>query len=226
MNPQLIAEKLEAVAVAPDASSAQVHAMVTLAMQHQLAAIVIPPLWAQRVVTMVRPQPLRVCACVGFPHGTSKSTIKAIEATAAAKDGVDEIELVPHLAGLIKQDVQAVRTELLEIVRGVRATGRDIHVRVVLETPLLMRQGPELAERAIATGCQAARESGCDRLVTSTGFAGEADLAVLDMFGRHAHDLPIKHLASSASAAHEALQRGASRVGVDNLRLLEMLLNG
>src|SRR5215210_6913124 len=141
-----LASKIDHTILKPEATSAEVHRAATEAMQLGCATICVAPVWVARVSAMLRAErtETRVGAVVGFPHGTSKATVKAIEATSTIKDGADEIDVVAHLPNLLKEDVDAARAELMEIVRAARATRRDVTIKVILETALLLKAlGPQ-----------------------------------------------------------------------------------
>jgi len=174
--------------------------------------------WTKRLAAMVRGSGARVGTHVGFPLGTSKATIKAIEATGAVKDGADEIEVVAHLPYVLALDVDSARAELMEVVRAARAARREVVVHVIFETALLWRLG---GERAVECACRATRESGCDGIVTATGLidpaaAGEAASLpeILARLKRHGEALTIKAaVVDDPAAARAALEAGADRVG-------------
>src|SRR5688572_27427255 len=156
-------------------------------MQHGLRGVCVAPVWAGRVATMVRGTNLRVCSAVSFPHGTSKSTVKAIEATSTIKDGADEVDVVAHLPHLLGGDLDAARAELMEIVRAARSTRRDVGIHVVVETALLAQRG----EPSFEIAARAARESGCDGVVTSSGFhpAGGTTVEAVRLLKKHGEGL-------------------------------------
>ena len=225
MIPSDRAQKLDATILAPDATSAQVHKLVTDALQHGCYAVVVAPVWAGRVATMLRGSGVRVCAACSFPFGFSKSTVKAIEATAAVKDGADEIEVVPHLPNLINADFDATRAELLEIARAVRAARRDAVIKVVVESAMLINLGAERAERATESACRAIRESGGDAAVTSTGFqaAGGATAEAVSLLKKHGQGLLIKAAGGidSRQTVESLRAAGAERIGITSMLVLE-----
>ena len=55
------------------------------------------------------------CTVIGFPNGTHRPTVKAIEATAAVKEGATEIDVVAFLPFLVNCDVDSAKRELTEI---------------------------------------------------------------------------------------------------------------
>src|SRR4051812_35634227 len=158
MNRSLLTHTL----LRPEAVNPEIHRVATEAMQLQLGAVMLPPIWTARVASMLRGSGVRICSTVSFPHGLSKPTVKAIEATSTIKDGADEIAIVPHLVALLRQDLDAARVELLEIVRAARATRRDVTIKVVIESALLMNLPEDQREPAFEIACRAVRESACD----------------------------------------------------------------
>src|SRR5687767_1262133 len=142
----------------PDALPADVHKVATDVVQLGYAGIVVSPVYVARVATMLRGSGATVTAAVNYPHGTSKPTIKAIEATSCIKDGADSILVVPHAAHLNRGDFDALRAELLEIVRASRATRRDVQIHVLID---------QKDDALIATACRAIRESACDGVVAT-----------------------------------------------------------
>jgi deoxyribose-phosphate aldolase len=229
-----LASRIDHTLLKPEASSADVHRTVTEAMQNGFASVCVAPVWVGRVSAMVRDfEPAtRVCTVIGFPHGTAKSTVKAIEATSTIKDGAEEIDVVPHLPALLRADLEGVKTELLEIVRAARATRRDVVIKLILETALLLKAlGPAEGEAAIAAGCRAARESGCDFVKTSTGFhpAGGATVEAVALLKKYAQGLQVKAAGGirDLKTALTLLDAGADRLGMSNsLAVLDELNAG
>src|SRR5205807_741302 len=189
-----LAAKIEHTILKPEALPPEVHRVATEAVQNGFAAVCVAPVWVGRVAAMVRGSGTRVCTVVAFPPGTSKATIKAIEATSTIKEGADEVDVVAHLPNLVRADVDAAKAELLEIARAARATRRDMVLKVIIESTYLLSLGTEKGEAAIAAACRAARESGFDFVKTSTGFhpAGGATVEAVRLMKRHAEGLRIK----------------------------------
>ena len=143
-------------------------------------------------------------------------TIKAIEATSTIKDGADEIEVAAHLPAIFAFDVDSARAELMEVVRAARSTRRDVVIRATFEVGLFERLGGERFERAVETLCRATRESGCDGVVTSSGFGagGSASPTAIAALKTHAEGLTIKASVEDGPAATlAAIESGADVVG-------------
>jgi deoxyribose-phosphate aldolase len=154
-----LASKLDVTIARADAQAADVHKAAAEAMRLRIACLFAPPVWTSRLATMLRGSGVGIGSLVAFPHGYSKPTIKAIEATSTIKDGAERIEIVPHLANLLSLDVDGARAELIEIARSARAARREVNLSVTIDVALLWnRRG----ERAVELACRAVREGGCD----------------------------------------------------------------
>jgi hypothetical protein len=99
-----------------------------------------------------------IAALVSFPLGLSKSTVKAIEATAAVKDGASEILVAPRWSLWTPDTIVDAKQELLEIVRGARAARGDVRIQVLVDPAQLAADIPA------AFLVRIVRESACDGL--------------------------------------------------------------
>jgi deoxyribose-phosphate aldolase len=218
MTPAELAAKIDHTILKPEATPAEVHRVATEAMQNRFASVCIAPAWVAPIALMLKGSGTPVCTVVGFPHGTSKSTVKAIEAVAAVKDGADEVDVVGHLPFLMNADVDASRAELMELVRAARAARRDVVIKVIVESALLMKDGTEKGEERLAAACRAVRESGCDFIKTSTGFhpAGGASVEAVLLMRKHGDGIRVKASGGirDLAAAMAMLEAGADRLGL------------
>ncbi len=216
-----LASRIDHTILKPEATIAEVDTVVTEALSASFASVCVAPVWVGHVSSKLKGSVVKTCTVVGFPHGTSKATLKAIEATSAVKDGADEVDVVAHLPYLIAFNLDAARAELTEVVRGVRAARRDVVVKVIVESACLIKQvGPENAERVIELACQAVRESGCDFIKTSTGFhpAGGASVEAVGWMKKHAGGLLVKASGGirDLATAQLMLNAGADRLGLSS----------
>jgi deoxyribose-phosphate aldolase len=166
-----------------------------------------------------------------FPHGTSKPTVKAIEASSCVKDGAQEIDVVAHLPHLARHDFELVKAELSEVVRACRAVRPDVVVKVIVESAYLLSLGAEAGERAIAIACRAVRESGCDFIKTSTGFhpAGGASVAAVQLMKKYAQGIRVKASGGirDLPTALAMLDAGADRLGLSaSVKIIHSMTDG
>lgn len=211
-----LASKIDHTLLKPEAGLGQVRTVVAEAIEHGFASVCVNGQFVADVAKALRGTAVHTCAVVGFPLGASKPTIKAIEATAALKDGADEIDFVAHLPHLLKQDFASAKAEFLEIVRAARSANPAAVVKVIIESAVLL-QGTDQGEARIETACRTARESGCDYVKTSTGFhpAGGASVEAVKLMKKHSSGLYVKAAGGirSYSDAVKMIDAGADRLG-------------
>lgn len=218
MNANKLAACIDHTILKPEATEDQVHQTATEVRRCRFASLCVAPVWVKQAVQWLEGSGIPVAAVAGFPHGTSKPIIKAIEASNAVKDGALEIDVVCHLPPLAAADLSAIRSELTEVVKACRAARREVIIKAIVESAYLMTLGPAKAEAAIAAACQAVRESGCDYIKTSTGFhpAGGATVEQVRLMAKHAIDIKIKASGGirDLPTALLMLEAGASRLGL------------
>ena len=232
MTPSDLAARIDHTILKPEALPADVDRVVAEALQHGFASACVAGVFVGRAARQIRPnseEPVTtsggkifggpvICAVVGFPNGTEKATVKAIEATAAIKDGAAEVDMVLHLPFLLARDVAAARAEVQEVVRAARATLPDVVIKVIVESAALLKFGEGSAEQLIADACQAVREGGADYIKTSTGFhpAGGASVEAVTLMKKHAGGLKVKASGGirTLAAALEMIDAGADRLGL------------
>lgn len=216
MTTRELAGRIDHTLLKPEASGEEVHRLVDQAMEWGFASVCVAPAWVKKISKELRGSGVRTASVVGFPHGTSKATVKAIEATSVIKDGAEEIDVVAFLPNLMRGDMESVRAELMEIVRAARATRRDVVVKVIVESALLMGD-PARAEERLAAACRAVRESGCDFIKTATGFhpAGGASVEAVKLMRKHGEGLFVKAAGGirDLATAEAMIAAGADRIG-------------
>lgn len=106
-----------------------------------------------------------VSAC--FPSSQSFLEVKLKECELAVEQGADEVDIVLSLNAFLAGDYEAAADEIRQIRKCIDEVaarqGRNVHLKVILETGLL--RTPE----AIANASFLAMEAGADFIKTSTG---------------------------------------------------------
>ena len=98
---------------------------------------------------------------VGFPHGSNRPEVKAMEAKLAIEDGADELDMVMNIGKFLSGKHDEVRKDIEAVVAV--AKPRGVLVKVILEICWL---SPD----QIAQACRLAEAAGADFVKTSTGF--------------------------------------------------------
>lgn len=215
-----LASRIDHTILKAEATPAEVRKLVDEALQHGFASVCVNGQYASTVSGALKgnAKGVKTCVVVGFPLGAMKATVKAIEATAAVKDGADEIDLVAHLPYLMSKDLNAAKAEYLEIARAARSANPRVVIKVIVESAYLLKDVSEAeGEARIAIACQAVRESGCDFIKTSTGFhaAGGASVQAVQWMKKHSGGIYVKASGGirSLDDARKMIDAGADRLG-------------
>jgi deoxyribose-phosphate aldolase len=219
MTPAELAKKIDHTILKPEALAADVQKICSEALEYKFASVCVAGAWVPTVAKLLKGSGVLTCTVVGFPHGTSKSTVKAIEAVAAVKEGAEEVDTVIHLPHLLTHNLDAARAELVELVKGARAAARETVVKVIVESAALLSiLGDDRGEQAIEIACKAVRESGCDFIKTSTGFhpAGGASVKAVSLMKKYGQGIKIKASGGirDLATARKMVETGADRLGL------------
>ncbi|MDP7347201.1 MAG: deoxyribose-phosphate aldolase [Phycisphaeraceae bacterium] len=213
-----LAHRIDHTLLAAEMAGRDLHKVVAEALEYGFASVCVNGAFVSNVAKALHGSNVKTCAVAGFPLGATSTTVKAIDATTSVKSGAQEIDFVAHLPYLLRKDVVSAKREFIEIVKATRAANPQVIVKVIIESAVLMRD-TDTAEAAarIAAACQAARESGCDFVKTSTGFhpAGGASVQAVELMKKHSGGLYVK--ASGGIRSYDdakcMIDAGADRLG-------------
>lgn len=213
-----IPQRIDHTILKTEATAADVDKIVDEAKQYEFASVCVNGRFIARVAKALQGTPVKTCGVAGFPLGANRSTLKAIEATMLVKDGANEVDFVAHAPHLLSKDGQSAKEDFLEIVKAVRSVNPQVVVKVIIESSLLMNNvDANEADARIAIACQAARESGCDFVKTSTGFhpTGGSTVEAVRLMKKHSGGLYVK--ASGGIRSYDdaviMIKAGADRLG-------------
>lgn len=69
-----------------------------------------------------------VCPVIGFPHGNSTTEVKVFEATRAAEEGGQEIDMVVNIGKVLSGEWQYVSDEISKVNKAVVENGAILKV--------------------------------------------------------------------------------------------------
>ncbi len=157
-----ISAALDLAVLKPTAATGDVIAAARLVKEENLAALCVAPC----NVRLARQYTDRVCAVIGFPHGTTTPEVKQYEARQAIVNGATELDVVCNysyfLDGTCSLDEPPFdRLGIGGVVRVAHRQG--VLVKAILETY-------RLDESQIMQLCEMCVREGVDFVKTSTGF--------------------------------------------------------
>lgn len=191
----------------PQATGRDIKKLCEEAAKYQFASVCVNPKFVRFASEQLKDTGVKVCTVVGFPLGSGKTEIKAMEAKLAVEDGADEIDMVIDIGAAKEHDFQKVKEDIAA-VRGQVREGRVL--KVIIETCLL-------TDEEKVRVCQVCKEAGADFVKTSTGFStgGATAQDVKLMFETVQPEVKVK--ASGGIRTREdaelMIKNGASRLG-------------
>lgn len=191
----------------PQATGQDIKKLCEEAAKYQFASVCVNPKFVRFANEQLKDTGVKVCTVVGFPLGSGKTEIKAMEAKLAVEDGADEIDMVIDIGAAKEHDFQKVKEDIAAVREQVRE-GRVL--KVIIETCLL-------TDEEKVKVCQVCKEAGADFVKTSTGFSAGGATAqdVKLMFETVQPEVKVK--ASGGIRTREdaelMIKNGASRLG-------------
>ena len=149
------AVRLEHRLTQPNASLADLDAAVTLALDHDLAALTVNP-W------LVKRAKRALGTVVGYPAGSQILSVKAFEASKALEQGATQIDFVLNGGALASGDDEAVFNDMLAVI--------DMAHSALASAGVIIEAQP-MSEELIRRACRLAERAGADHVVTSPGSA-------------------------------------------------------
>lgn len=127
------------------------------ALEFHTTSVCIPPCYVKRVKDIF--PALNICTVIGFPLGYMTTRAKAFEASDAAENGADEIDMVINLCEVKNGNWNVVKDD----ISAVRAAVPNKLLKVIVETCYL-------TEEEKIRLCKIVTDAGAEYIKTSTGF--------------------------------------------------------
>lgn len=204
-----ILSKCDHTLLAQTATWSEIKALCDDGMKYACASVCIPASYVAQAVEYVAGK-LPICTVIGFPNGDSTTKAKCYEASDAADNGAEEIDMVINL-GWVKDEKW---DDLLVEIKAVKAACKGKLLKVIIETCFLTD-----AEKIKL--CEIVTASGAEFIKTSTGFGGGgATREDVALFKAHVGpNVQIKAAGGIADLkdAEDFIALGADRLGTSRV---------
>lgn len=213
MTDKALLKTLDYAILKPEASMEQLHEAAERCRELGVGCLCVKSCDVRFAAECLRESETIVAAVVGFPHGNTLGTLKAMEAQLAVAHGAEEIDMVINVSALKDGDTEGVTDEIHAVVTAVWPHP----VKVILETCLL-------TPAEIRKGVACAIKAGAAFVKTSTGFAahGATPEAVQTMLKAAKGKIKVKASGGirTRADAEAYLVMGCERLGVGNIDAL------
>jgi deoxyribose-phosphate aldolase len=141
--------------------------------EYQVASCCVRPSDVALAAETLKDSAVKVSVVVGFPHGSNRTEVKALEAKMAFEDGAEEVDMVMNVGKFLSGDFAYVQRDIEAVVAEAKKCGGL--VKVIQETCYLSLE-------QVAEACRICEKAGADFVKTSTGFGdGPATPEVIDV---------------------------------------------
>ena len=178
------------------------------AIEHQFAAVCIPPYYVKDAAAFLNEAEAKVATVIGFPSGYSAIAAKIEEIKRAIDEGADELDVVINLCAVKNAHWNYVKSELESLTTACHMRGKTI--KAIIESGALT--GEEMLK---VVGICA--DSDVDFVKTSTGF--NAPGASVEIVAQLRNALPDKVKIKASGGirdrqfAEQLVEAGANRLG-------------
>ncbi len=205
-----LAKSIDHTLLKPDTMNEDVDRLCGEACRYDFASVCIPPCYVKRAYNNLSGSDVKVGTVIGFPLGYGSSDAKAQEAADAAAGSAAEIDMVMNIPALLNRDYKIVRND----IEGVcKAAGRDVVVKVIIETCLL-------TDDMKVEACKIIMDTDADFVKTSTGYSGGGatieDVTLLNKIAGTKIKVKASGGIKSAEFALKLLDAGAARIGTSS----------
>jgi len=211
-----LARMIDHTALKAETTESQIRELCEEARKYCFASVCINPSYVRLAAELLSGSPVAVCTVIGFPLGASASSVKALEAEIAIREGATEVDMVINVGMLksgnhtyVENDIRAV-VDAAKAAATSRVNRQSIVTKVILETALLTDE-----EKVIASVL--AQNAGADFVKTSTGFstggATAADIALMRRVVGPKMGIKASGGVRTKEDAELMIAHGATRIG-------------
>lgn len=204
-----IASYIDNTLLKQDATPEQIRKICAESIEFGCASVCCNPSYVPLVSECLKGSTVKVCTVIGFPLGMNDSKVKAFEASLAAEQGADELDMVINVGRLKAGELEYVKNDIKAVVDA----SHGKLVKVIIECCLLTDE-----EKAAA--CLLAKEAGADFVKTSTGFstggATVADVALMRKTVGPEMGVKAAGGVRDYASAMAMLEAGATRIGASS----------
>lgn len=154
------AARLEQRLTRPNASLADLDAAVSLAIEHDCAAVTVNPWLVKGARRALGRSRLRLGTLIGSPAGTQILAVKAFEASKALEQGANQIDFVLNGGALLSGEDEIVFNDMLAVI--------DMAHSALALAGVVVEAEPMTADQ-VSRACRIAERAGADYVITSAG---------------------------------------------------------
>lgn len=203
-----LARMIDHTMLKPDATPEEIKTLCDEARKYNFASVCVNPYYVSLCSSLLKGTQVKVCTVIGFPLGSTTTTVKRTEAEEALNNGAQEIDMVINIGKLKAGENQYVFNDINQVVLA--AKRRNAVTKVIIETALL-------SDEEKVKACLISKEAKADFVKTSTGFskggATAGDIALMRYVVGSSVGVKASGGVRTLEDAETMIKSGADRIG-------------
>ena len=210
MTKNKLAKMIDHTILKPFATQEDITKLCNEAREYGFASVCINPFFVPLAANLLNDSDVLVCTVIGFPLGSTSTTVKAFEAQEAVKNGALEVDMVINIGALKERREDVVFQDVLAVVEAAKGANPEAVTKVIIETCYLSDEEKVLA-------CQLAKKAGAHFVKTSTGFgsggATTQDISLMRQTVGPAMGVKASGGIKNLQQVLNMIEAGATRIG-------------
>lgn len=210
MTKNELAKMIDHTILKPFATQEDITKLCNEAREYGFASVCINPFFVPLAANLLNDSDVLVCTVIGFPLGSTSTTVKAFEAQEAVKNGALEVDMVINIGALKERREDVVFQDVLAVVEAAKGANPEAVTKVIIETCYLSDEEKVLA-------CQLAKKAGAHFVKTSTGFgsggATTQDISLMRQTVGPAMGVKASGGIKNLQQVLNMIEAGATRIG-------------
>jgi len=198
--------------LSPIATNEQIKKHCQEAIEHEFAAVCIPPFYIDLAQRELKGSKVKICTVIGFPFGYDHVATKIDAITRAIDAGADELDIVINLPAVKNGNWDLIENEIDSYTTATKLKRGKV-LKLILETAYLN-------SKELENLCNLCVKYNVDFAKTSTGYAPKGadvkDVIAMKGFLGDAVQIKASGGIKTKKAANELIKAGATRLGTSS----------
>ncbi len=192
----------------PTLTDAEIEEGCRIADRYKVASVCVRPSDVKLAKQVLKDSKVIVTTVIGFPHGTTTTLTKVIEAREAIENGAAELDMVINIGKLKSKEYDYVKQDIKAVTEA--AHRKNVLIKVIFENCYL-------TEEEIIQACKLCNEVGVDFVKTSTGYgtggAEDKDIRIMRKYADPHIQIKAAGGIRTLERAIEVKELGCTRFG-------------
>lgn len=212
-----IAQYIDHTLLKVNAAKSDIEKICQEAIEYKVYSVCVNPFWVKTAYQNLKKTGIKTCSVVGFPLGSTNTSVTLAETELAIAHGAREIDMVMNVGAFKSGDYSRVFEGIVAVTKLAHMINPDVLVKVIVESAVLTDEEKKTVASLVVN-------AGADFLKTSTGFVKNDHL--LEDVKLFLDVLPKGFKVKAAGGIHtyemakQLIDLGVARIGASSTKQL------